>query len=909
MIEVFASRLTEDGLECYETTEPQSILTWLRANGITVADEQLDMLPMSVYLNGDQLMPSQWWREVFGPSDHVEIYREPKGTDPFSITFALIFGAKAALNALMPKLPTINSSNRGSGSALDEATAKGNKVKINELTPELAGFNPARYGDYVGAPRRYFAGPREQRIEMNLSIGIGRFVIPPARIKAGQTPLLSMGDDAKFTIYPPGANMSADPAHLAWYTAPEVGASSTGAAGLELTVGSNLTNQATASVFQFVGDTVNIPAGAGSFPADWVDGLLIAVAAPYPYLITDAGGDDARDTITGDVAQLGFVPGDTIEIAGDNAGNYIVYSATDTELQLNYEGGAPATGLVLGSVTMAIAFRGLRWRVLAAGTQTLLVERLNSSGATDDTWPGWTDMSSNQGRVRLDSSNLVGGYRGPFPACPEGETVTKIEWDILYPQGLVGLGAKGDQYTVSTSQQFEYRDMATSGAWTTIGSGDSGNTLNAIGKTNAVDLPYAMRPECRMKRSPKSGGENSAEVQDTTMWIGLKGRMVNATRSVFPNTTMMTCDIRGGDRLASQTESLVSVECTRILPVLRSGAWTAPVATREISAWVGYIVRSIGYSDTEDLDIVELERLERDVWTPRGDTYDRIITTSGTVKSALLECLTVGFSDLTIDRGVIKPVRDEPRGEVFDHVYNPQIMLKPLTYEFQGPDLPDQFDGVDVEYFDHTTRQDEVVQCRLRLPNGEFEPGTKVQKLTLNGVGNRRKAWQWGMRERRKMLYRTKSFSFNTELDALNSSYFDYAALGVNVPGYGQSAEVMAVAAMGATTLIKSSQPLDWTQPGIYKVIVRRRDGTASGPYVATRIDDTRFTIPGTLDFVPDLTGVTEPPILQFGHGSKWIYPALITDVTPSGTKSCKVEAVNYDPRVYLDDDNYDPVS
>ena len=907
MIEVFASRLTDDGKERYETTEPQSVLAWLRANGITVPDEQLDMLPMSVYLNGDRLMPGQWWREVFTPADHVEIYREPKGSDPFTITFALIFGAKAAITALMPKLPTVNTSTRGSGAALDEATAKGNKVKINELTPELAGFNPARYGDYVTSPRRYFADPREQRIEMNLCIGMGRYQIPLARVKAGQTPLLSMGADARFAIYPPGADMSADPAHKAWYTAPEVGASSTGAAGLELTVGSNLTNQATASVFQFVGDTINIPVGAGSFPADWVDGLLIAVAAPYPYLITDGTGDDGRDIISGDITQLGFTTGDTIEIAGDNAGNYVVHSATATELQLDYDGGAPASGLVLGSVTMAISFRGLRWRVLTKGAQTLLVERLKSDGSTDSSWPGWTDLSSNQGRVRLDSSNLVGGYRGPFPACPEGELVTRIEWDNLFPGGLIGLGAKGDQYAVSTSQQFEYRDMAIAGPWITVNTSSSGATLNAIGVTHFADTAYPMRPECRQKRSPKIGGENSAEVQDTTMWIGLKGLMVNATRTSFANTTMMTCDIRGGDRLASQTESLVSVECTRILPVLRGGVWTAPVPTREISAWIGYIMRNVGYSDTEDLDIVELERLERDVWTPRGDTYDRIIAGAGTVKSALMECLTVGFAELTIDRGVIKPIRDEPRGEVFDHVYNPQIMLKPLVYEFQAPDLPDQFDGVDVEYFDHTTRQDEVVRCRMRLPNGEFEQGARVQKLTLSGVGNPVKAWQWGMRERRKMLYITKSFTFNTELDALNSSYKDYVALGVSTPGYGQSAEVKAVAAMGANTLIKSGEPLDWTQPGTYKVIVRRRDGTASGPYIATRIDDYRFTIPGTLDFVPDMSGVTEPPIIQFGHGSKWVYPALITDVTPSGTKSCKVEASNYDARVYLDDNNYDP--
>lgn len=906
MIEVYASRLTDEGMERYETEAPMTVLAWLRSKGVNT--EHLNMLPMSVYVNGDRLMPCQWWQEVFTPEDKVEVYREPKGTDPFSITFALIFGAKAALAALIPKVPTANTSSRGQGSAIDEASAKGNKVKINDLVPEIAGYYPARYPDYVGQARRYFAGPREQRIELNLCVGVGDYVIPPSSVKVGQTPLLSLGADAKFKIYKPGEDMSADPAHLSWYTAPEVGASSTGAAGLELTVGSNLTTQVTASIFQFVGTTVNIPVGAGSFPADWVDGLLIAVAAPYSYAVVDGTGDAGRDIITGPVAQLGFVAGDTVEIAGDNAGNYVVHSANSTQLQLDYEGGAPATGLVLGSVTMAISFRGLRWRVISKGTQSLTVERLKSDGSVDAGWPGWENLSSNQGRVRLDSSNLVGGYRGPFPACPPGELVTRIEWDNLFPAGLAGLGATGFQYAVNSSQQFEWRDMALAGPWTTVNTTASGNTLNALGFTYAVDLPYPMRPECRQKRSPKGGGENSGEVQDTTMWIGLKGRMVNATRTSFPGVTMMTCDIRGGDRIASQTESLVSLACTRILPVLRNGVWTAPVATREISAWIGYIMRNVGYSDTQDLDIVELERLESTRWTPRGDTFDRLITSAGTVKSSLIECLNVGYAEVTIDRGVIKPVRDEDRGDTFDHVYNPQIMLKPLSYEFQGPELPDQFDGVDVEYYDHGTQQDEVVRCRLRLPNGELEAGERVQKATLVGVGSRLYAWRWGMRERRKLKYRTKSFSFNTELDALNSGYLDYAALGVSVPGYGQSAEVRGIAPMGGNTVIQSSEPLDWSEPGTYKVIVRRRDGTASGPYIASRIDDYRFTIPGSLDFVPDLSGVTEPPIIQFGHGSKWVYPALITDVSPSGTKSCKVEAVNYDPRVYLDDNNFPPV-
>ncbi|MNJ67071.1 hypothetical protein D3C77_632120 [compost metagenome] len=49
------------------------------------------------------------------------------------------------------------------------------------------------------------------------------------------------------------------------------------------------------------------------------------------------------------------------------------------------------------------------------------------------------------------------------------------------------------------------------------------------------------------------------------------------------------------------------------------------------------------------------------------------------------------------------------------------------------------------------------------------------------------------------------------------------------------------------------------------------------------------------------------PPIIQFGHESRWVYPTLITEVNPKGTRSCGMKAVNYDVRMYADDDNFPP--
>ncbi|MNL28205.1 hypothetical protein D3C87_1498400 [compost metagenome] len=136
-------------------------------------------------------------------------------------------------------------------------------------------------------------------------------------------------------------------------------------------------------------------------------------------------------------------------------------------------------------------------------------------------------------------------------------------------------------------------------------------------------------------------------------------------------------------------------------------------------------------------------------------------------------------------------------------------------------------------------------------------------------------------------------------------------ALGVATPGYGQSAEVVSYSpqpyTIGNQITLEVSQPLDWSVPGVHKVVVRRLDGSASGPYVATYVDDYTFTIPA-LDFAPNVSGnIDTPPIIQFGHESTWAFPALITDVSPSGTRTCSVKAVNYDVRMYADDDAFPP--
>lgn len=878
-INVFGSKLNDEPDEVFHAGG-MSVRDWLSERVDNFSD--MDVHPISVSLNGEVIEPSEWALTVFSERDTLDIVIEPKGTE-------LFFGALflVAIKTMTPKIPKVGQTSQN-GEDLNEASIKGNKIKINSPIREIAGKRKV-YPDYLLPPRRYFAGPREQRVEMLLCIGVGAHDVPTNKILIGDTPVVSLGSDVTYKVYGPGEDLSYDNAHMWWNDVTEVGSSSNGSAGLELTTAVAITPGYTATSQQFNGYMVTIPSGAGNFPTDWTSGLVVQIIVPYQYEFIDGGID--RDIIRGDsLNMLNPEVGDSIQIFGANAGNYIVHSFTPTdgaspaEMTLSFENGNPVTSLSLGAIATTIGPRGLRYRITAANTSQITVDRLTSSGATDSDFPGFDFLETALSSITLDPSSLAGGFRGPFAMCPEGEKATVIELDIFYPGGLIGIGLKdGFRYTVTSTTYLEWRDMDIAGAWTVETKAFSAASLDAVGVTYRVNLPYPMRAEARVRRS----ATQSVEWQDSCVWYGARSLLQGPNR--YADVTVMSINARGGDRLSAQSESMVSVEATRKLPLLVNGAWTAPQATRDIAPFVAYVAKSLGYTDA-DLDLNELSRLDA-IWKSRQDYYDQATNSNGTAKAIINDALACGFAELTIDNGLLRPARDEPR-TVFESMYSPQAMTSNLERDFTAI-RPDDYDGVDVEYTDGVSWQVETVECRLP---GDL--GMRAMKIKADGCTNRTKAWRIGMRQRRALKYRRWDYSWSTELAALNSRYLSYVQVSDDVPGYAQSAIMISY----DNGVVESSEAFDWSDAGPHYLYVRRADGSSSGPYIATKVGDFHLRISG-LDFVPDTYLDIEPPHLLFGIG----YKVLITSISPSGLDSARVEAVAYNDQVYVNDNDQAP--
>ena len=521
------------------------------------------------------------------------------------------------------------------------------------------------------------------------------------------------------------------------------------------------------------------------------------------------------------------------------------------------------------------------WIPGGTGTIGFEFERLLLNGNVDTGWTGFpADTTSTDVKITLQSYVLTGGWAGPFRVTPGNEYSRILEYDIFAPGGLCIVDDEGNLGWRSVSIEMQWR--SNEGAWQIVTQTMSGVSKDQMGWSFGLDMGIAYNNvDVRIRRTtPESG---SLQILDRIEWYGLRCYLRDV--NTYAGVTMIGLRIVGSDKISNGSENRFNMIVTRKL----NGA-----ANRTIADWLKYVCASVGYS-TADINTAELDALAA-IWNSRGDYYDNALVSQTTVKAELARVLQAGFAELTIDQGKIRAARDAAR-TTFEHLYTPQNMIGPLKRQWQAYD-PDEFNGVDVEFVNAASWDTEVVECRL-----SGDAGTRVEKFSIDGVTDRTRAWRIGMRERRMQKYRRKTYQFETEYDALNSRYLSYCLLADDVPGYDQSAIVTDVSLNGATATLTVSELFTWAAGVGHQVALRRVDGTLSGPYTATRVGDYLLSIQG-LDFSPIIPGnAQEPTHILFGATTNYHYDALITEINP-GSESVSVSAVNYDSRVYDDDDN-----
>lgn len=880
-IRVYQSLLTVAPIEEHEWSG--TFADWLASKGVDY--QSWEEQPITLIVNGEQISVAEWPTLLLAADDDIEVRPYQHGGVFKALgsivgkVFNFVFGW------LLPSNKAPNRYDTPQGRQLEAAMGTANQARLGDVVPEIAGRH-RRYPDYLTSPRRYFASPREQRLEFLACIGVGRYQINDADVKVGDTPISSLGADGSYQIFEPNANLTGVATHEHWHTVDEVGGTSSGTAGLELST--EINNRVNTNPASYVFDGLSITRPNGSWPSGWGNGTVVSVYYPRQYVVarqTIGSGDDPqyyRNTYTG---YFGHVNVNTLtKTSGSYTYNAVVLSGSDGYLTLAFH-----------------SSENNRWyEDDSPGTRT----QSYTSDWTINTIDGSTLNLSPNGGLSFESNTIVDGatvtfvslaygeWTSEFVVTPGNEVTSTIELDFFFPSGLAYIEDDGRLSSRSVQIEFQYRYLSNNNTFSVFRTYNQ-RTLDQIGFTERVNIAQGA-VACRVRRIGSSS--TSTQVHDTVHWYGLKCRLPTRTR--YPDWTTISVQLRSGGRIAAQSENQINVVATRILPTLQSnGTWTSPQPTRDISAFVRYIAESIGYT-LDDIDMPELLRLHN-IWKARGETIDNVFELT-TVKDALATVLAAGMSELTIADGLIRPVRDGVRTQ-FEDGYSPQNMTGALRRTFRAA-RHDDADGVEVEYIDNETWTRETVVCAL-----PGSPQIKLEKLTLKGAFGRARAWRIGMRRARQIAYQNWEYSFDTEMDALNSEYLSYVPLLDDIPGYGQSALLTNVEVAGSNVILTVSEEIQWQDGKDHVVAYRKADGTLAGPWPATKAGEFMIQAPIPAAERPKVSLKMELPHVYIGTTEEWCFPALITDITPRGTDSVSVSAVNYDARIYADDNNYPP--
>ncbi|ULH08240.1 host specificity factor TipJ family phage tail protein [Alcaligenes faecalis] len=898
-IRVFLSGTCEQPCETHEWTG--TLAGFFASKGLVYT---LAELPKShVKVNGQPLSMLEWADRQLAADDDVEMRLIQYGGVFSGLGKLLGSIFNFAFGWLMPKSGSQSYGSPEQGQRLETTSAKANQPKLGDVVPELAG-RFRRFPDYLTPPRRRFVNWREQWLEFHACIGPGQYQIHNADVKVGDTPFSALGADGSYAIYGPGADLSGTSTHEHWHTVPAVGGTSSGTAGLEMSTElANRENTQPAS-YSFDGSYI-WRSSESEFSPGWGAGTIVNIKLPQIFEVTRENALAPRNRFYGSFKHLMplYLIQLKMEVNGQTYDVDIARTGLDESgsgwIELQFHRLHPENPVVwvnfLEPGQHEISFQRSppqNYLIEQYTSQSIVVRRLLANGEADPAWLGFPQVTTADATITFNGGTVYGEWSSEFVATPGKETTTAIEIDFFFPNGLGYIRDNGDVTTQGLGIEIQYRN-ADGGPRTTISKWYENWTLDQIGITESINVPQ-MRPSVRVRRVGASA--TSTQVKDTIQWYGLKSRL--RTRTSYPRWTTMAAKLRVGGRLGAQSENQINVIATRMLPVLQSdGTWSAPQPTRDISAFARYIAGSIGYSDL-NLDADELRRLGA-IWKARGETLDHVYDLT-TAQDALKLAFRAGFSELTVSHGLIRPVRDDVRTQ-FEQSYSPLNMTKPLR-ESVSPRKPMDPDGVEVEYIDAETWTSMTVKCLL-----PGDQGFKLEKLKLDGVTDRVRAWRIGMRRRREQAYRNREYSFGTEMDAFNSEYLSYVPLFDDEPGNAQMGLLTDIQPASGGALLRISEPLRWVTGAPHSVGYRTPEGKFVGPFVASPGPDDFSIIADIPQPWPEVSLKQELPHIYFGLTADWIKPALITNIQARSTDATDVTSANYDVRVYADDNNNPP--
>ena len=803
----------------------------------------------SLTRNGLPFPPSQW-HELLGTDDVICIYFEPKGT---VLLATLTIGSLIASVAAMRNMDALNqpdnyNTTTPDSSSIYSVNAQGNQPKLMAPVPVLFGRHKV-YPDVISPSFRRYVNHEEWRYFL-LAVAAHQVAVADDEWFIADTPVVDLGADVELQLFQPGENVTGHVAHAHMYSVAEVDG-----AGVEL--------KGDLPTFEYVS-----PYTPGEWTYQWRVEPNTKKLQLCRYGANGSDGEVTSITYNTTVDWRDFLPPE--------------YS--DTEF----------VGVVL---KLQIGQQYEYFRVVEGGSVPTFQRVHAGIWTVDESWNGFgAEGDLLFGYFEIINSGDFGAPAGWYAATPRGAETSLLELDFHFPEGLTAIDDEGIPRSRTVDVLIEYRNGST-GTILTHNETFSEGTVDARAWTVPLSVsPGAWQVRCRVT----SITHNKTLTKERLQWNGLRSEL--DTASSYPYAAVAIA-IKGTQRLSSAASNKINCIAQGVHPVLQSDlTWSAPVATRSVTAAVGYIAKAAGNDDTQ-INLDELYRIGQ-ILDERGDYFDGVFDKETTAWEALKRVLAIGWTQPVVDYGQILPVRDAQTTEL-GWPFSEQNMTSGITEHIEMPSvLNEKHDGVEIEFIDKRTYKSATILVTL-----DDQAGLNPEKKRIYGLvddaTNPVRAIRMGLRYLRTLKYRNRTYEFSTEQDALECKLHDPAQIGWAMPHRSQTGEVKSVTGDGAETTLLLTEPVTFTDGQTHTIIVSSPEGKATGPYTCTATADPyQITLDRALEFTPEFTGRIERPRYQFGTATRRSLKTKIRKAVPRGTDSVAVECVIDDARVY-DSDNY----
>lgn len=507
----------------------------------------------------------------------------------------------------------------------------------------------------------------------------------------------------------------------------------------------------------------------------------------------------------------------------------------------------------------------------------------------------------------------AGDAAGYFATAKPGIIGQQIEIDIIWPSGLFDIDGGsnagdvvgrrvdftvyyqelddadnriGPEYSYTIYASTKSNESVTGPYSNTISTPSEGarnkTALTApIRRTYRIYAPKGARWAVKVIRN--TSPPNAKNGTDRFVWTGLRLFAWFPVPTAYGDVTLLAVRVKASQGLGADASVRIRVKATRRL--VRPNGSSEAQSTNGADAFADvYTNTSYGAARPRtELDLTTLLTL-RAKWA--SYQFNHVFRDRITVWEAL-RTITLPFGAEPLPVGPVMSVAQDGVKSVRSMLFTDANIIEASMNVSYSWDEESVSDGVEVEYLDPK----DFRPVYTRWPTSSLRP----DQYQLPGVTNATHAAQFARLVWQRRQGQRKRITFETELEGLLLQLGDRIGVAHNVPKWGDSGNIIAVAG----NILTVDHDLDWSG-GTKQILLRKPDGGVTNAITVTRgTADNKVVLPSSPPTTINVDNGFDTTSFAFGSAATLVRDFVVSTVTPTGEGTVTVEAVNYAPDIY----------